>query len=125
MTNIQIDSGAVRDLVAKGIMDAIGPEQRDLVIQQAVAGLLERPKDSLYGRETGRSPLEIAFTTAVNDIARDVVAEYLAAEPQRDQVRAQILTAVEGFFRDNQWQADSIGDAIGREIAKLLRGEAR
>ncbi len=36
MAGIAIDSDAVRELVAKGILDVIGDEQRDLVVQQAV-----------------------------------------------------------------------------------------
>lgn len=118
--NITIDTEAVRELVARGIIDAIGPEQRDLVIQQAVQALLEAPKDT-YGRVSGDTPLQQAFNNAVRQIATDVVKDYLNVDEVKTQVRQKIVEVVEQLLTEQNWHVSAIGYAFGERLTEMLR----
>lgn len=119
MDGIKIDTDTVRELVAKSIMDAIGEDQRDLIVTQAVTMLLEQP-DAGYGRK-GDSPLQLAFNVEVRKIAGDVVSDYLNSEEFRPIVEAKIRTVVEEFVTSNNWHLDAIAQAFGDRLGAILR----
>lgn len=125
-TNISIDSSAVRDIVMRGIFDALGEEQRNLLIQEALGALLERKTvKQTYGRdETLPSPLEDAFRNAVVGIAREVVDEYLAQDDIRTAVRAKLFETISAKLNEQgDWIYDTIGSAAGDRIAQVLKGD--
>lgn len=118
MGNIQIDSEAVREVVAKGIIESLSDEQRNLVIQQAVQTLLEEPRDS-YGRNKGESPLQIAFNNAVRGVANDVVREYLNLPDIRSAVESSILVALKAYMEQYGYE-HLVSQAVGDRVVEAL-----
>lgn len=122
MTNLTIDSEAVRGIVARAVFDQIGEDQRQLVITQAVEKLLEEPKDT-YGRKSGASPLAVAFNQAVVGIARDVVTDYLKQDAVEATVRDAITTKITELLNRDDWLYTSIGQAVGDRIEEIMKGD--
>jgi hypothetical protein len=77
--DLKIDEAAVRDVVAHAIMEQIGAEGREKLIEAALQALLEPPKDR-YG-SYGYTPLQAAFNNAVQSVAAQVVREQVADDP--------------------------------------------
>ena len=115
---MSIDSEAAREVVAKGIIESLSDEQRNLVIQQAVHALLEDPRDS-YGRNKGKSPLQIAFNNAVRWVANDVVREYLDLPDIRSAVESSILVALKTYM-ENYGYEHLISQAVGDRVVEAL-----
>jgi hypothetical protein len=122
VNNITIDSDAVRDIVAKGIVQALGEEQRDAVLRQAVEHLIAVPKSS-YG-SPGKSPLQEAFDRAVTGAANTIVREMLNEDAVKAQVDAAIRAKVTAMLADGGgYLYETIGFAVGESVQKMIRGE--
>lgn len=67
--SVSLDSDVMREVVAKAIIDQIGPEQREKLVRDAVTGVLNAGggRDG-YGRKAA-TPLQLAFDEAVRDCA--------------------------------------------------------
>ena len=115
---MSIDSEAAREVVAKGIIESLSDEQRNLVIQQAVQALLEEPRDS-YGRNKGKSPLQIAFNNAVRWVANDVVREYLDLPDIRSAVESSILVALKTYMEEYGYE-HLVSQAVGDRVVEAL-----
>jgi len=80
MTNVslQLDPVALREATTQAIMGILTPEVRAQIIQTAISAIL---KPSTNSWEKGKSPLELAFENAVNDVARQEAKKYIADDP--------------------------------------------
>jgi hypothetical protein len=76
--DIKIDKDALREIVSAAILEKMSQEQRDLLIQQALASLLQAPPDS-YGKKQP-TKMEDLFREATYGAARDIVKEILASD---------------------------------------------
>ena len=116
---ISIDSDAVREVVAKGIIESLSEDQRTLVIQQAVQALLQQPEDPYRRGQKGESPLQIAFNNAVRDVANGVVKDYLDTPKVRLAVESSIMTALKNYM-ENYGYEHFISQAIGDRVVEAL-----
>lgn len=77
MTAINLDDNAMKDLIAKSIIDALTPERRDALIADAIKMLLASKTGDRYD---ARSQLQQAFDYAVRQVAERVALEELAKD---------------------------------------------
>lgn len=78
MTDIKIESDAMQAIVSKAILEGIDDNQRDAIMEQAVAALITPRGERRYGVEP-TTPLQDAFERAVQQtvgqIAHEMVSE--------------------------------------------------
>lgn len=123
--DIQLNEDAMRPIIAKAILDEIGPEQRDLLVQNALDNLM-RPgiTKGQYGRPDERTPsmLEDIMRDKVRGLATRIVGEMLEEAEYADKIRTQVRDGIlEALQRnDNGWLTSSIGYAAGEAITKIL-----
>lgn len=122
--SIQIPEGAVRDIVAKAIMESIDDEARDKILSDAVAGLITTPpKQHGYGAIDRESPLREAFDmavrAAVNAEARRLVDD--SEEVQR-YIKARVGESIAALCADNY---EGLPEKIGEAVGAWLRDQRR
>jgi hypothetical protein len=69
---IQLDPVAVREATSQAIMGILTPEMRASIIDSAIRGLLTPSTNSW---ERGKSPIELAFQRAVEQVAGECVRD--------------------------------------------------
>lgn len=76
MNDIKIDSNAMNAIVSKAILEGIDADQKQALLEQAVAALI-KPRGDNYGRNA-TTPLQDAFDNAVvrtcNQLADELVS---------------------------------------------------
>jgi hypothetical protein len=125
--SIVIDSSAVRAIVTKAIMEQLGADQQQLLIEQALGHLLE--ETTVKGQYGGRdqvvpSVLELSFRDAVAKIAREVVYDYLETDAVRAVVREAVVKAIDKKIeQQGEWVLEAVGTAAGARVVDILKGE--
>jgi uncharacterized membrane-anchored protein YjiN (DUF445 family) len=125
--SIVIDSTAVRAIVTKAIMEQLGADQQQLLIEQALGHLLEETTvKGQYGLrdQVVPSPLELSFRDAVAKIAREVVYDYLETDAVRAVVREAVVKAIDKKIEEQgSWILEAVGTAAGARVVDILKGE--
>jgi hypothetical protein len=78
--DIKFDDAQLKTLVAEGILANLTGDQRESIISQALAVLLEPTKGN-YGA-AGPSPLQSAFTAAVSRLSLQLATEMVDENPE-------------------------------------------
>lgn len=123
MTSLNIPADAVRDVVAKAILESITPEVREKILTDAVAGILTASPAQRGYMQPGQSPLAAAFESAVNgavlSVAREMLAENAEAQAAiKRHVGEAIAALCEGNYSG---LPEKIGAAIGDWLQEQRR----
>lgn len=118
-----IDTEAVEAMVVKSLVDSISPEQREKVITDAIANLLEKKSGSRYGSST--SIFEDAMNTAISQVARQLFVDEVKNSPEVQARMKELVTpTVMAIAKDNfDGINEKIGEAIGGAVADWLRSQ--
>jgi hypothetical protein len=118
---IRIDQETVRALVAKGIVDSLGGEQQQIILSQAVEGLLRDTEQ--YGKAVpGTSPLARAFQTQVNAVAIEIVKDYLDTPELKARIAEAARAGVDKLMSENlDWLDDAITSGITSKIKLVVK----
>lgn len=119
MTDIKINHDVMQTIVHKAILEGIGTEQRDLLMQQALQYLITEPRNT-YGSPSP-SPLQTAFNNAVTKAARLIVEELVSESDLQDRIREWAGKALTEYVSKDYELPDAIGFAMGEAIGKALR----
>ena len=119
MVEMNLDSEALKTVVATAILEQLTPEKRDDLIKQAVVHLIDPPeKERGYGARETKTPLQAAFDHAAAGIARDVIQEFLAKD---SQTRAKIEAVVQkGILKAFEERAVETSDAIASAVVRVF-----
>ena len=112
---IHMNDAQMRQLVSAAIFEHIDASDRDKLLKDAIVHLLT-PERSHYGGQE-RSPLQRAMTMAVENIARELVAEYLAQPERRAQLLGVVTEAFDKVMSDGEPRTaliNTLSEAIGR-----------
>ena len=120
---LTIDDGAVKTALAAQLLALVSQEQRDSIITQAVHSLMEPRKE--YGRVVEEAPLVAAFQRAIQNLAREVVAEYIETPDVKARIRAQLHATAEQVFADREWTTGPIIDAVATGVKQILTTQER
>jgi hypothetical protein len=106
--DLKIDEAAVKEVVAKAIMDQLGEAGRERLVTTALEHLLASPKDG-FGRPS-YSPLQIAFDQAAQTAAAKIIREEVAESPEfiakvKEKVGEAIAKMDDVNYTDNLAQA--------------------
>ena len=82
-------------MIGKSIIDSLGEAQKETILTQALAYLMQPGKVDTYTRKDELSPLEEAFNQAVRGVAQSVVRDYINEDDVKARVREVIVEAVE------------------------------
>jgi hypothetical protein len=100
---MNLDSETMKVAVSKAILDNLGPEGQTLVLQQAVASLLE-PDDSKsysYGRDHP-TKIQAMFQKQAGVVAMQVVREKLQESDEfKEQIHGLVREATEALFKSD------------------------
>lgn len=77
-SDFKVDGSAIQTLMVKAIMEAWSPEQRDALISDAVASLLQTVSSTRWGKD--KTVLEVALKDGAETAAKIVIAELLQTE---------------------------------------------
>lgn len=111
----------MQQIVSKALIEGMGQEVRDSLIEQAVQALLVPTKINTYdARATGPTPIQTAFDnaarSAVNQVAREVLEE---DETFKARVKELMLDAVAQALSD---PASSGYSTLREEIVAAVAG---
>lgn len=118
MSTLNLSDEALREIVHKAIFDAISTEQRDALIQAALAHLMmpEKRAGDSFGR--GTSPLQAAFNHAVERYVREAIHARIEKDPEwqkgLDALIAETMTTFLSERRTNV--ATKLADAMARAL---------
>lgn len=100
-------------LVVTALFQALDQQKRDELIKKALAALVEPNFDSRGYRSSGKSVLETAFITAVEQVANKIVIEMVSnSEEIRSRIRALCANAVERTFANSEDVASQMSKAF-------------
>jgi hypothetical protein len=114
MANFQLDDNAMKDLIAKSIIDALTPERRDALIADAIKQLLASKTGDRYD---ARSQLQIAFDYAVSEVARKVAMEQLGGDAALATKMRELMLA--------GWERMNAGENHEKLVSKIASSMER
>lgn len=79
---IKLDKDAVAEVVKQAILDRLGPDGQEKLIEAALVHLLTEPPKRDHYAPQYPSPLQQAFNEAVAQAARDIVKAEIATKPE-------------------------------------------
>lgn len=112
MTDITVDSNVLSTLVAKSLLESIEPEQKELMVEQALKYLITKPNSSY----ASTSPLQDAFNSAVHQTSFSVVRDILQEEEFEEAIRNACREALMQLLKDK----NSIKQAIVSGLANYI-----
>jgi len=117
---LKITDNDLKNALSEVILVQIGQDGRDLLIKEALRGLLEK-RSAQYGQKS-TSVVEEAFGAACSRLAFEVIDKLVANDPQ---VRAQIEDFAREAIAETMAGADrsKIIDAFNSAFAKAISGE--
>lgn len=119
---IKLDPGSVEALVHKAILEQIGEEARDKLIEGALRYLITQPQGGGYGPKV--SPLQQAFnnalTAAANQVAMDLVATSPKIKERINELLGETLGALMGHEGYDE-AAESLASAFTGAVRQFLR----
>lgn len=118
MTEIKIESDAMQAIVSKAILEGIDADQKQAILEQAVAALIKPRGERGYGRPEPTTPLQDAFDAAVRGVVQEVARETITDNPElRDKVRELVTQAMADAIKEpytKLWSA--VRDAVAENI---------
>lgn len=102
--SIQFSNEMLQQLISKAILEGIPEEQRNGIIQSAVASLLKVPEQPNYGKRDNRTVLQRAFDDAIRSVAVRVATEEMS-KPENialvsSVVSEAVTTLLSGYERE-------------------------
>lgn len=95
MTEIKIESDAMQAIVSKAILEGIDADQKQAILEQAVAALIKPRGEKRYGMPDPTTPLQDAFDTAVRSVVNQVAREFVEENQElRAKVREMVAQAM-------------------------------
>lgn len=115
---MQIDQQTMNAAVAKAILDSLGENGAQLVIQQAVQALLEPVKQDHYSSKPPKTHLQQMFDEEVRRASGQIVRDILHENVEfKGRVGALVHEALDKLFEGERLAtklAELIEQAIGR-----------
>lgn len=117
--DIKLSDAALHTIVSKAILEGMGQEQRDLLVQNAIESLFKEANPSNYSDK--RTHLEVAYQRAINYTAEKIALEVLERPEFRARVEAVVVEAVNRQFEGDGRESlvQRMADGIGRAFDKL------
>jgi predicted RNase H-like nuclease len=101
MSEIKIESDAMQAIVSKAILEGIDADQKQAILEQAVAALIKPRGERGYGKPEPTTPLQDAFDMAVRRVVNEVANEVIADNSDlRDKVREMVVQAMSDTLKD-------------------------
>lgn len=123
--DLKIDSEALGQIAAAAIFEQLSQDSRDTVIKQAIEYLLTPHKGPGY--MVGRSPLQIAFETALQEAATKAVREKIADDEEIKQHINELLGPIvnKALAVEAEKYRTELADAIGVALGNWLAEQAQ
>ena len=123
---IKLDADAVAGIASAAIFDSLSQEARESMIKQAIEFLLTPERDRNRFSH-GKTPLQVAFDTAIHQACMKVVQEHVADDPV---IKAHILELlgplITPALKTTAANYDSrLSDALGSALSHWLSEIAR
>lgn len=120
---MNIDSETMKMAVSKTILDNLGPEGQSLVLQQAVASLLEPDDSKTYAYGNDRpTKLQALFKQQAGVVAMNIVREHLQeSEEFKERVHTVVRAATEELFKSSLLH-EKLGAAVVEVIDNMKFG---
>lgn len=121
---INIPQEMLQGIVAKAILEGVGTDTRDLLIQQALTYLVAPTKMSgdYSSRNTGPSPIQQAFEIAAGQVVHQMARELVAENQEFQQaVRTMLTEAITQVVTDPESENyNSVLDKLRKSVAEVL-----
>lgn len=114
---LQLDGDALREATVQAMLGVLTPEVKAKMLESAVQAIL---KPSTNSWDKNKSPLELAFERAVEQVAREEAARMVAEDPaMRERVKELMRTTADKVLgADVQKLADRMADAFVSSIRR-------
>lgn len=120
--DIKLDPDSVKVLVQSAILEQMGEEKREALLKDAIGNLLVVPAKTSYGTPT-TTPLEDAFSSAVQMAARTVVMETVRNSPEVQEAINSILSPIIAEWANDNY--DGLPEALGVAIGEWIKSKDR
>jgi hypothetical protein len=98
---LPINDDQLRALISGAILSAIGPEQRDAMLTEAIKHLMTPAQDGYYGKTM--TPIQRAFNDAASAIASKHFAAMMEADIAfQERLKGMLAEAMERLFTVNR-----------------------
>jgi hypothetical protein len=117
---MEIDDTTLKTIVAKAVFDGISAEQRQDLLQKAIASLLVTPPkpSSIYDRSPPSSPLMSIFEMEVQNLARETVREEFKKNAELKSTMSGLVAKVVSALAENSEVAVEMAAAIAKALAR-------
>jgi hypothetical protein len=116
MADFSINDEQLQGILAQHILDSIGPETRDRLVQDALSFLMTAQEDP-YNRKKLPSPLAAAFQKEVTKVAEDVVRQIIGTDKIKAQVEDAIQTVVKAWLKEHDYNfAPIVANALEKSL---------
>lgn len=116
---IKLDDSAMRDIVSSAVLRQLDDKAREALIKGAIEHLLTKPASNGYGRAV--SPLTEAFQNAVVGVAKQVVNDIVASDPNVERMVRKCV--VEGLKKIEERGYNTLSDKTADAITRAIFGE--
>lgn len=116
--SINVESGVMQSIVTKAILEGIGTEARDLVLEQAVQYLTIPPKKRNFYDSEPETHLQAAFNEAVGVAVRQTAHDLVRDnEALQQRIRELIEQAVKAVLQESD---STLPDAIRKAVGDVI-----
>ena len=124
---IKLDGEAVAEIASAAIFQSMSTDARENILKQAVQALLTPDKDSRYSPGYGKTPLQQAFESAIQQAAFKAVREFVETNEEiKAEIDKLLGPLILGVVKDQADRYDdSLAEAIGKAIGNWLADKAR
>lgn len=116
---ITVPADAMKAIVVKALLDSWSPEQRDAVLAQAVASLLNDKADARSFSSNSPTVLQAAANDAMRLAAGDVIRTQLKDGPWAERLQDEVMAALKSLF-ETEGGAAPIRQAIAQGLSERL-----
>lgn len=121
---LKIDPNDMKAIVSAAILDKMSREQRDVLVQEAIASLLVPQKQDSYSRVEAKTKLQDAFSTAAYTVTVEIVREHLRTdEAFRGAVTTMVTRGILSLL-DNESDSAKLSGSVASIIAALFEKAA-
>ena len=113
---MQLNTPDMTAIVSKAILDSLDAQKRDLLIQEALRGLMEPPKGSY---SSNKSVLQEMFAKEAANVASEVIREKLQNDPV---VKAKLESMVSEVVAVVVAEDSKLRSVVRESIEKAFRG---
>lgn len=125
--DLKLNAEEMAAIASAAIFEQMSAESRATVIQAAIIHLVTPDSGSIHSMNRGKTPLQVAFESALQQAAYAAVREKVANDPEVNTYIHQLLGPLIGnaLKAESEVYKTSLSEHIGTALGQWLNEKAR